>query len=490
MDQKSLIAWRKNPKLIGKDEVRDLENLLQEFPYFSMGQILLAKGYKNLNHYKLAEQIRKATLYCQDREWFYHFIHSDNPSNVKAPEKPIRKEKVKESKVAEPAKSIEPEVPKMEVTVKETAIKKTLKEKPFILKKESAWKTEKPVVTSKEIQEEVNKEVKKEEEEKVELPVNKEVPKKRGRPKVVKLEKDVAPAPKRRGRPPKKQIEDKIETSTPKRRGRPPKAPEEEVTTTPKRRGRPPKAKEEEKTTTPKRRGRPPKKQIEDKKESSTPKRRGRPPLEKKESEIKQDTKKANEKVKPLEKKEAKATPKKPNKKKKKSKKKKAKVVLDEKALLDELMLSNIQYNLEDHFTLEEELAVEEKSNTDEPTDFFSWLKSTDEKSLQVEKKTTKKKKDGKDENKPHKSLVTIEKFLSNKSNAKKKVSFYSPAEMAKRSDSLESEIVSETLAKLYEEQERYPEAILTYEKLILLFPQKETYFATRIKNLRKLDKK
>jgi len=61
---------------------------------------------------------------------------------------------------------------------------------------------------------------------------------------------------------------------------------------------------------------------------------------------------------------------------------------------------------------------------------------------------------------------------------------------MAKRSDNIEGEIVSETLAEVYEGQERYPEAILTYEKLILLFPQKETYFATRIKNLRKLDLK
>ncbi len=478
MDHKSLIAWRKNPNLIGKNEVQELESLLQEFPYFSLGQILLAKGYKNLNHYKLAEQVKKATLYCQDREWFYHFIHSENSPTKKVQVKPKVEEKSKKVEVKKEVKPLVVEIPKKEGPVSKVVSTAKPVEKRFVLKKDSAWKAKGIKETDKEEKEETKpiaalKEpvIKKEVEVKAE-------PKRRGRPPKVK-EESIKAAPKRRGRPPKVKVEAEVKAA-PKRRGRPPKVKEEEITVTPKRRGRPPIAKEAVK---PKRKGLPPRAER-----ITKPKKDELTAIDNAEKVI------AKEKVetKPVLKEKKKTASKKVEKKKKKSKKKKkAKVVLDEKALLDELMLSNIQYNLEDHYALEVENVQEETKESSEPNDFFAWLKSTDKEEIKEEKELAQEPNNKGIETKPHKSLVTIEKFLSNKTTSKKKkASFFSPAEMAKRSDNIEGEIVSETLAKLYEEQERYPEAILTYEKLILLFPQKETYFATRIKNLRNLDKK
>jgi hypothetical protein len=46
-------------------------------------------------------------------------------------------------------------------------------------------------------------------------------------------------------------------------------------------------------------------------------------------------------------------------------------------------------------------------------------------------------------------------------------------------------EFYTETLAKIYTEQEYYKEAIDVYAKLILLYPEKSAYFASLVKEIK-----
>ena len=48
-------------------------------------------------------------------------------------------------------------------------------------------------------------------------------------------------------------------------------------------------------------------------------------------------------------------------------------------------------------------------------------------------------------------------------------------------------EIASETLAELLTSQQQYKKALAMYERLILIFPEKSTFFAEKIKHLKKI---
>jgi hypothetical protein len=66
----------------------------------------------------------------------------------------------------------------------------------------------------------------------------------------------------------------------------------------------------------------------------------------------------------------------------------------------------------------------------------------------------------------------------------KPKVPFFSPVKKAKESLGIENLPVSETLAKVFESQGNYVMAKTTYEQLILIFPEKKSFFADQIQKL------
>lgn len=154
----------------------------------------------------------------------------------------------------------------------------------------------------------------------------------------------------------------------------------------------------------------------------------------------------------------------------------------------------------------EKELSLKEESETEiihiEDTPEFTELTTdlkigkplefdeTEEYSFSQWLALTKVKKIDRSEKKTEESNLINSFIESNPTIKAKKNKFFSPTETAKTSLVENNELVTETLARVYLEQQHFEKAIDAYKKLSLKYPKKSSFFADQINLINDLKKK
>jgi len=151
---------------------------------------------------------------------------------------------------------------------------------------------------------------------------------------------------------------------------------------------------------------------------------------------------------------------------------------LDRKKLFNLITLNKIEEKIKEPKESNKKLEIGKplEFNENERHSFSEWLTLTKVKKI----------------NRNHKSKNLIDNFLDNEAtiSSPKEDAFLKPITLARESLIENKELVTPTLAKVYLEQGYYEKAIVTYKKLILKYPEKNSFFSNQIKLIYKLKEK
>jgi hypothetical protein len=93
MNREEFISFVKDPAKLGKESLPEINELIEEFPYFQTGHLLFLKNLHLIDHIRFGSQLKKSAVFVSDREVLYRLLNTQTPDykNVS-----IQKQEIKE----------------------------------------------------------------------------------------------------------------------------------------------------------------------------------------------------------------------------------------------------------------------------------------------------------------------------------------------------------------------------------------------------------
>ena len=147
-------------------------------------------------------------------------------------------------------------------------------------------------------------------------------------------------------------------------------------------------------------------------------------------------------------------------------------------------VLANEHHAAANEYNIEQFYPTPAEAISGPPTDFYSWLGQP---AAQQEEETAAEETEiPVSEQEPTHQQQLIDRFIANNPTiSRPKKEFFTPETAAKKSEHLPEQLATETLATVYLNQGNTEGAIRIYERLILKFPEKSSYFVSLIEKTR-----
>lgn len=150
----NLIEFNKilsKPTRIRKDQIKELQLLLEKYPYFNVGHFLLLNGLKKRRSFNYNDYLKKMAAYTQDRSLLFEYISELDSDFNPAPED-IGSEEIEVDGEKAPADTMEPpkvdddpqitlekEIPTKQRTDKESAQEQLKLGQPLVFNKTESY---------------------------------------------------------------------------------------------------------------------------------------------------------------------------------------------------------------------------------------------------------------------------------------------------------------------------------------------------------------
>lgn len=76
MNKEQFLKYIENPEKLNHESLIELQQLVEEYPYFQLAQTLYTKNLHNVEDVKYEKQLKLASAYVNNREKLYHLINS------------------------------------------------------------------------------------------------------------------------------------------------------------------------------------------------------------------------------------------------------------------------------------------------------------------------------------------------------------------------------------------------------------------------------